>query len=92
MSPGLHAHINSVAVQAEYPHMLLCDSDSTRRLSKTQLWRLYWDLNKVKSWLYLIHCASSTGRHEQAFFSYLSEEWYRCPDGLIWDALCLVYV
>ena len=38
-----------------------------RRLTKTVLWQLYFQLNWLKAWVFLIRCAVSTGKFEFGF-------------------------
>jgi len=76
-----------------YPHSRLIEcSAPRRRFSKTDLWHAYWEINKVKVWLFMLHLSFSHTKYETEFWDYLQDAWNNNGEPLDWHALHLVYV
>ncbi len=89
----MHERTNAAALSNSNPHMKVFLTDQPRRrLFKTVLWNLYWEVNKIKVWIYFMHLEFSTGQWERELWSYLQVSWAQNDGPLNWFALWLVYI
>ncbi len=62
-----------------------------RRLSKSRLWEMYWEINRLKVWATYVHHSCSPTRYEQGLVAF----WNRvCVDNNIpldWNSLHQIY-
>jgi hypothetical protein len=74
-----------------YPHMeIAIPPEKFRKLSKTRLWQLYWQVNKCKVWAYGVHLSLSTNEYERELWRFLNKQW-GLNDSLVWNASHCVY-
>jgi hypothetical protein len=72
----------------ENPKRSLIVLNSNKKMTKTKLWDLYFDINRLKLTIYIEHAEISTGRREKKWLEYFRESW---KEGVNWEAQCLVY-
>ncbi len=70
--------------------MSALSTNSQRRLSKTELWRIYWDLNEMKGNVLLMHYGASSVHWERNLLEYVSKA-HEAGGDVNWNADNIIY-
>ena len=73
-----------------YPAAKPLDAGSGRRMTRAKLWDLYFQVNKLKVWVFYLHPASSRVKRERRLAEYLAETWEE--GGFSWEDKDIIYM
>ncbi len=88
----MEASSSEAQVLAVAPRIRIIPGPCARkRYSKTMLWQLFWDLNKAKFVVYVMHLMVSTNRFEKTLYAHLNDTWADPENFRSWDARHVIY-